>query len=858
MTRRSLLISLASICILVLVASLGASERTFAQSTFTVNSTADAVDENPGDGACATLAGQCTLRAAVQETNALPGADNVRVPAGTYVLGIPGGVEDASLTGDLDVRDDLTISGAGSGRTVIDGAHQDRVLHVAGTTVQVSGVTIRNGSVSTDLHGGGILNTGTLTVSESAITGNAAHPDEGHGGGAYNAGTMTVTNSTVSGNTAFLLGGLGSINTLTVVETTITGNTVRGFAETFAGAGIGVLNGSLAVTDSVISGNSTPNGAPGGIGVLGDATISGSTISDNSAGGVLFGGGVAHGNGRIEITNSTISGNSSAGFGGGIAAGGAMVLSNVTISGNTAASDGGGIAATGTTSLNNVTVTNNTADSNSDGIGDGGGISTVADPVTISNTIVAGNIDRGGEQPDCNKNGLLVSQGYNLVQHTAGCPFVSGVGDITGQDPRLGRLANNGGRTLTHALLGASPAIDSGHPTKPSGAPTCEGTDQRGVSRPQDGNGDRLARCDIGAYERRAERVEIDGVVELPVEFQVVNSNTSGAACPADNGQYTLGAKLVGPESVIYGPGPRAITVYVHGFSSSEPNWAFKLVDGYDLPVELAKLGHVSLNINRLGYSPSDHTPGMMSCMGTAADVLHQIVGQLRNPGAALPDGERAGFSKVVIAGHDSGGTIVEVEAYSYKDIDGLFVTAFADTGFSETVTEWSIGAGALCLQGGQPSDQGAPNYHTFPPMTDEEFANDEALLRRIFYNTDEDVFQAVKQAIATGGRQLNPCGDLPSVPGAVASNLARLHEIAVPVLYLLGDHDIAFTEEGGRRQGGLYSGSRDVTSVIMEETPHFWMWGRTAPEARRILSDWLCTRAFVSAGVTCATVARR
>ena len=96
-----LLLALAS------VALMGRANGAMA-ANFTVDSTADAVDASPGDGACATRAGQCTLRAAVQETNARPGADTISVPPGTYVLAIPGAGEDVSVTGDLDITDDLT------------------------------------------------------------------------------------------------------------------------------------------------------------------------------------------------------------------------------------------------------------------------------------------------------------------------------------------------------------------------------------------------------------------------------------------------------------------------------------------------------------------------------------------------------------------------------------------------------------------------------------------------------------------------------------------------------------------------------------------------------------------------------
>jgi CSLREA domain-containing protein len=86
-------------------------------STFTVDSTTDAVDANPGDAVCATAGGACTLRAAVQEANGLPGPDEVDIPAGTYRLAIDGAGEDAATTGDLDVTEQLTVIGA-SARTV--------------------------------------------------------------------------------------------------------------------------------------------------------------------------------------------------------------------------------------------------------------------------------------------------------------------------------------------------------------------------------------------------------------------------------------------------------------------------------------------------------------------------------------------------------------------------------------------------------------------------------------------------------------------------------------------------------------------------------------------------------------------
>src|SRR5438094_10032224 len=120
-------------------------------ATFNVTSTIDAVEASPGDGICASAGSQCTLRAAVQEANALPGADTIMLPAGTYVLTVGGAsarCEDAAAKGDLDITDDVTIIGAGAPITIIDGNGIDRVFDVA-AQANIRGVTIRNGNAGT-------------------------------------------------------------------------------------------------------------------------------------------------------------------------------------------------------------------------------------------------------------------------------------------------------------------------------------------------------------------------------------------------------------------------------------------------------------------------------------------------------------------------------------------------------------------------------------------------------------------------------------------------------------------------------------------------------------------------------------
>ncbi len=169
-----------------------------------------------------------------------------------------------------------------------------------------------------------------------------------------------------------------------------------------------------------------------------------------------------------------------------------MSISNSTFSGNIAGDFGAGIYSVSAfpSKVSHSTFTNNAADANVNGVGDGGGIYS-DDSLLIQDVILANNIDYSGEAPDC--GGALLSNGYNLIKTLTGCAVTLLPSDLFGIDPLLGPLANNGGATLTHALLAGSPAIDAGNCTDPDGNPVL--FDQRGFPRPQG------VTCDMGAYE---------------------------------------------------------------------------------------------------------------------------------------------------------------------------------------------------------------------------------------------------------------------------------------------------------------------------------------------------------------------
>src|SRR6266498_4022264 len=277
-------------------------------ASFTVNSTVDAPDASPGDGMCADVSGNCTLRAAITESNFVGGANVITVPSGTYALTL-GPFDDefnaAGATmesGDLDIVDlsafslptltSVTINGAGAGVTIIDGGGIDRVLDInnfaafgSSVNVTLTGLTIRNGNapVSSGFNksGGGIqfdgFNNQTFVP----------------------AGTLTINNCNITGNTAAGQGG-----------------------------GILAIFGSLIMNGSEVSGNSSVNAAGGGISYDGSSSaglrtlqITTSRISGNHANNGTFGngGGVfAGGNANKTIDHTVMTNNAAAGQGGGV------------------------------------------------------------------------------------------------------------------------------------------------------------------------------------------------------------------------------------------------------------------------------------------------------------------------------------------------------------------------------------------------------------------------------------------------------------------------------------------------------------------------------------------------------------
>lgn len=423
--------------------------------------------------------GSGSLRQALDDANTLsPSADTITFDAAFFAT-----PRSITLASQLVVSDSVTISGPGAGLLTLDGNFATRhfVIDGVGTlNVTIAGMTLLNGKTtgnSVNDRGGSIqVNDEIVTLDGVTVSGNAVNV---RGGGISLQGpaTLTFKNGKLSNNTAgagLVGGGISSDapgHVIVFENSTISGNSAPA-----GGGGIYSVGGSVSLDRTSVIGNNTSAGDGGGI-LIGNQvgtsklTVDNSTIANNNAGGQGGGIVVVGGGPGVTIRNSTISGNTITGFaGGGLLLAfldGPVLIQNTTIAFNTAQA-ASGVAITGVVA--------------------GGSITT-------DSVIIAANIGDPG-QPDL--QGTIIATN-TLVGVLDGTGAVFGPGSSNNQngdetsplDPMLAALANNGGPTLTHALLPGSPAID-------------QGINPAGLSFDQRGSG--FARvsglaADVGAFE---------------------------------------------------------------------------------------------------------------------------------------------------------------------------------------------------------------------------------------------------------------------------------------------------------------------------------------------------------------------
>ncbi|MGQ0760936.1 MAG: choice-of-anchor Q domain-containing protein [Acidobacteriota bacterium] len=436
-------------------------------------------------------------------------------------------------SGELVVDKSVSIRGPGAHDLAVSGNNASRVFHIqAGKTVTIAGLKITNGSATSVFlpghqQGGGIFNDGAdLTIDHCVISGNSG------GGGIFNVGTVTLNHSTVSDN-----GGGGILNQgeATLNHCDVSHNS-GGVGHT-SGGGIDNLSGILTLNSSTVRENAADSGGGGIFNRGGRVTLNNSTVNNNSA--FSGGGGISNdGYGTLTLNSSTVR-NNSATFGvGGIESncyvGGqssVVTLTASTVSNNS----GGGIFNYGGMCPATFILINSTVSGNSgigiytSGVGDGSGLLILKNSTLSGNSVPPGfgagtiqNISLYGGTATVeiantilnagtdgitigSLDGTIISHGYNISSDAAGGDGVNGPGgllngpgDIRNTNPHLGPLQDNGGPTTTHALLSHSPAIDNGNPNfDPNAFDPPLLYDQRGRRFRRVVNG-----CvDIGAFE---------------------------------------------------------------------------------------------------------------------------------------------------------------------------------------------------------------------------------------------------------------------------------------------------------------------------------------------------------------------
>jgi hypothetical protein len=454
----------------------------------------------------------------------------------TEVLGYRGGVNSGgnivAVDTTIEARTNPYYGGLVSGgtveltRSVVNGF---RTSQAGGGIRAAMGVTVVDSTISnnTARSGGGIYTEdGPLTIIGSTLENNIA--TSGRGGGAYKddlIGAVTIVDSSFINNRAIESnsngGGLYSTKPVTVSGSRFIGNRTATAGPNWAmygSAGGAIYSAGQISTvhdtpqtssifnslfeDNSVSGRDSDGGA---LWISRPLLIESSTFRNNSASGSDGDGGAVHVSGGT-IRNSTFVGNRTLGEegdGGAIVYFGSaapLVIENSTISGNTTSgfsSDGAGVFIGGSDlDVRSSTIANNLV---GHATSVGGGISFGAPAsgnsnsgsVTLRNSIVANNTS-AGTNPDLYLRYDRITSDYSLIENTAGLTpaqlalIGAGAGNITGQDPLFGPLADNGGSTFTHALHEGSPARDAGDPNF-VGPPF---VDQRGFGRVSNGRGD--------------------------------------------------------------------------------------------------------------------------------------------------------------------------------------------------------------------------------------------------------------------------------------------------------------------------------------------------------------------------------
>lgn len=536
-------------------------------ATITVNTLAD--NTTSGDT-------QCTLREALANANADSDttSGDCTAGSGTDTIQFQAGLTGTITLGGtrLDVSDSAVINGPGAAALTIDGNNASKIFYIFNGSqvldVTISGLALTRGvgpgsavsnrgengtltSVTVNGNTGDAVNlttnsltvSGSLTVQNCVISGTTT----GRGIRVDHANAVSISGTTLSNNAATGKGAGGffyHVGTTNIADTIVTGNSSNS-----RGGGLFFYNtdGVLTISNTQITGNTSGNRG-GGIMLykaLNDVTIRNTVITGNQAstrgGGIFFY--KQNAGTTLTIAQSTISGNSLTGVtpigGGGIwfyKQSGTTVIENSTISGN-AAPKGGAIYDYKINPGAALIVRDSTISDNTATV-EGGNVRAVSFPtVTINNSIIANGT--APLNPDLETGASNTTVNYSLIENTAGATF-TGANNITGVDPQLGPLANNGGPTPTHLPALSSPVVNAGDPAFVP-PPT---TDQRGFARVAGG------RIDIGSVELNGGTLQLSSATYSVNEnggSVTITINRTGGTDPATVNYATSNGSAVAP-----------------------------------------------------------------------------------------------------------------------------------------------------------------------------------------------------------------------------------------------------------------------------------------------------------------------
>jgi pimeloyl-ACP methyl ester carboxylesterase len=340
-----------------------------------------------------------------------------------------------------------------------------------------------------------------------------------------------------------------------------------------------------------------------------------------------------------------------------------------------------------------------------------------------------------------------------------------------------------------------------------------------------------LLAAPAGADAKKAKTVK---AATVAATFTVRNTNTSKFPCGSDGGTYQVRGHISGPASTLAASSkkkkkkrPKGATLYLHGLGVAEWLWYFQGVPSYNYATRQARRGHVSVTVDRLGYGASSLPDGNQVCIGSEADIAHQLVQALKNGTYTVASGKVRKYKRIALAGHSAAGEISILEAYSYRDVSALIVVAFSFSNLPAANVAFGNERNS-CQAGTGPT----PGYAYFG-LPGNEF--------------EQTFFHSATPAVRSAAVPLHPadpCGLNLSLTDALNKQAAGARTIKVPALVICGANDVLYATYGCEAQAERFTG-KDKRTIIVKNAGHGLPLEKPASTFRAKLHTWLARRGF-------------